>query len=135
MSETVFNHTPARHGWKRDMEWARAAEAVTGPHPVMSPEHWRRGLLAAIVSRDPISQNGKSDLRWHISLQHRDRVPTWEELSRAAHELRPGVVFAAGVPPRSWWINIHPHVLHLWEIHDDNLAAQWRFERMGHEPT
>jgi hypothetical protein len=39
------------------------------------------------------------------------------------------------VPPRSWWINVHPHVLHLYEIKDMALTAQWRAEARGDRPT
>lgn len=96
------------------------------------PTGWRRGLLSAIVSRDEIAP---SDLRWHVSVAHRDRVPSWEELSRSVHELRPGICFAVGIPPRSWWINVHEHVLHAYEMRDGALIDQWRFEGRGDRPT
>jgi hypothetical protein len=37
--------------------------------------------------------------------------------------------------PRSWWINVHENCLHLWELRDANLEAQWRSEAQGHKPT
>jgi hypothetical protein len=93
--------------------------------------------LTALMSRDPIADD---DERWHISLRYGDvgrdgRVPSWEELVATAHELRPGVPFVVGVPPRSWWMNVHPHVLHLWELRDRPLLEQWRAERQGDRPT
>jgi hypothetical protein len=91
-----------------------------------------REVLHALVGREPVAPG---DDRWHISLSAAGRVPTWDELANAAHELRPGVAFVAGVPPRSWWINIHEHVLHLWETTDANLLAQWRSERRGDTQT
>jgi len=124
--------------WQRDYQWERAAHkemrARGWPTEVPLPQAFKRGQLAAIVGREPVDGKG-DDLRWHISLQHRLRIPNWEELVSAGHELRPGVVFVIGVPPRSWWINVHPRVLHLWELRDEALAAQWRFERQGHRPT
>lgn len=124
----------ASSGWQRDHEWQRSLEgALTDwPDGAEPPTCWRRGPLAALVGREPV---GKDDPRWHISVQHQDRVPSWEEMVQAAHALRPGIVFVIGVPPRSWWMNIHPHVLHLWELRDEALIGQWRFEGQGHEPS
>lgn len=121
-------------GWQRigtptdlaDM-WRR--EGLPPPAPVV----WRRGkLLEALVGRESIADG---DPRWHISIRAHGRVPSWDELVDAAHELRPGVVFCMPMPPRSWWINVHEHVLHLWEIRDANLERQWEGERLGQVPT
>lgn len=96
------------------------------------PLAYESGMVRAIVGREPVA---KDDFRWHISVSTDIRVPRWEELVTAAHDLRPGVPFAIGVPPRSWWINVHPHTLHLWELHDEYLIAQWRHESRGDKPT
>jgi hypothetical protein len=116
--------------------------ANNGPaNPVSPPRTYRhRNGLTALVGREPLGPGPGEDLRWHISLRYGDpgvngRVPSWEELVQAAHELRPGVAFVIGVPPRSWWINVHPHVLHLWEVRDDALVASWRAEQRGDRPT
>jgi hypothetical protein len=92
-------------------------------------------LYSVILSRDNIGGTGPPDWRWHISAAGRAAVPKWADLVAIAHELRPGVCFVVGVPPRSWWVNVHPHCLHLFETADKNLLDQWRSERMGHEPT
>jgi hypothetical protein len=119
--------------WKRDYQWEQTLKATLGDTwKGETPRAFRKGLLEALVSRDEIATG---DLRWHVSLKHRDRIPTWEELVQAGHELRPGVVFVIAVPPRSWWINVHPHVLHLYEIKDMALTAQWRAEARGDRPT
>jgi hypothetical protein len=123
----------ASGGWKTEsmpVEFLRAwREQAPETEP---PTMYRKGQLTALVGREDL---GDGD-RWHISIRYGDpdangRIPTWEELVAAAHELRPGVPFAIGIPPRSWWINVHPHVLHLYEIHDDALVAQWRAEARG----
>jgi hypothetical protein len=93
---------------------------VEPPREFVHPE----GLIA-LRTRDEIEPD---DWRWHISLRHKERVPTWDELARAGHELRPGVCFCIGVPPRSWWMNLHENVLHLYELKDEALMAQWRAE-------
>ena len=98
------------------------------------PRAFRKGPLTALVGREPVGPE-RLDFRWHISLSASGRVPSWEELSAAAHELRPGVAFAVGVPPQSWWINVHRHTLHLWELRDEALLEQWLGERMGMERT
>jgi hypothetical protein len=120
---------------------AKLVELWAADHPgVEPPTVWRHANgLTAIVGREPLDTAGR-DLRWHVSVRYGDRgvngrVPTWGELVQAAHELRPGVVFVVGVPPRSWWVNVHPDVLHLYETRDEALVAQWRAEQRGHEPT
>lgn len=126
--------------WKRDHAWEHEMHKTLGAEMIAAwpggpPTCWRKGMLAAMMSRDDVSSDRSGDLRWHISLQHQDRVPGWQELSMAGHELRPGVVFCVGVPPKSWWINVHENVLHLWELRDEALVGQWRFEGRGDQPT
>lgn len=106
--------------------------------PVPPPVVWRNGTdLQAMMGREPVGPDKEAleDLRWHISITGPDRVPTWGEMVEAAHSLRPGVVFCVPMPPRHWWINVHPDALHLWQIDDKNLEAQWRSEALGQVPT
>jgi hypothetical protein len=93
--------------------------------------------FSVLRSRDNIAADGgPPDWRWHISVAGRDlRPPPWELLVAVGHQLRPGVVFVVGVPPRSWWINEHPGCLHLWEMRDPALEAQWREEGRGDQPS
>jgi hypothetical protein len=115
--------------------WRRHnGEEVEPPRAYQNPNG-----LTAFVGREPLGTNG-SDWRWHISARygnpgHNGRVPSWEELVSAAHELRPGVVFVIGVPPRSWWMSVHPDVLHLYETHDQALIEQYRANALGDAPT
>jgi hypothetical protein len=39
------------------------------------------------------------------------------------------------VPPRSWWMNVHPDVLHLHETTDEALIEQYRANAMQATPT
>lgn len=112
--------------------WREQQPDLEAPKVYASPNG-----LTAIMCREPVADD---DLRWHISVRYGDpgvngRIPTWDELVNTAHELRPGVPFVIGIPPRSWWINVHPHVLHLYETRDEALVATWREERMAHQPT
>lgn len=106
---------------------------------IPAPIVWENSKLglSAMVGREPVGPHVEAleDLRWHISMRARDRIPTWEELVEAAHQLRPGVVFCVPLPPRTWWINVHEHVLHIWEVRDTNLVNQWKSERTGDRPT
>jgi hypothetical protein len=128
-------------GWTRGEHQSVFVEAwrdKCGDEPMPEAWHHRDGRTA-LVGREPMEADG-SDRRWHISVRYGDpgidgRVPSWDELVATAHELRPGIVFVVGIPPRSWWINVHPHVLHMWEVRDEALVASWRAERRGHEPT
>lgn len=116
-----------RTGFPDDLanDWRAAGLAV--------PERYQtRSGLVALVSRDPIPNGGD---RWHISVTAQGRVPKWAELADCAHELRPGVVFVLGLPPKSWWINVHEYCLHLYETRDQPLIEQWRFEGRGDTPT
>ena len=89
--------------------------------------------FSCIVTRDEIAPG---DERWHISVAGRDnKVPSWTTMAAVGHELRPGVPFAIGIPPKSWWINVHEGCLHLYEIKDANLIAQWRHEARGDKPS
>lgn len=86
-------------------------------------------------SRDNIGTGALPDWRWHISVSGEKDVPRWRDLVAIGHELRPGVCFVVGCPPKSWWINVHEHCLHLYETKDENLIAQWRAEGQGHAPS
>lgn len=86
-------------------------------------------------SRDNIGTAVMPDWRWHISVSGESAVPRWADLVAIGHHLRPGICFVVGVPPRSWWINVHEFCLHLYESKDENLMAQWKSEAQGHTPT
>lgn len=91
---------------------------------------------SVIVTRDDIATDARvPDLRWHVSVAGDVDVPAWAHLAAIGHRLRPGVVFVLGVPPKSWWINIHEHCLHLWETKDEFLIDCWRSERRGDGPS
>jgi hypothetical protein len=109
-------------------------EASDQPLPLV---YMTPGGLVALVSREDF---GGGDMRWHISVRFGDpgingRVPTWEEMVDAAHSLRPGIVFVIGVPPRSWWMSVHPDVLHLHEVRDPALVEQYRANALGSVPS
>lgn len=129
----------ASNGWKQvntPPEFREMWEAAHGPD-VPCPMAYERGPLFALVGREPVVDG---DVRWHISMRYGEpgvngRIPTWEELVSAAHDLRPGVVFIVPVPPKSWWMNIHPHVLHMHETRDEPLVQMFKDNAVGSRVT
>jgi len=113
-------------------EFAKSWRERYADAEVAVPRVFEKAGLRALVGREPVV---KGDWRWHISLSGPGRIPTWEELVDAAHELRPGVMFAIPMPPRSYWVNVHPHVIHLWETQDEHLIAEWKRSARGDRPT
>jgi hypothetical protein len=90
------------------------------------PEHCetfvhRLRMLSAIRSQD--------EGRWHLSVAHVSRIPTWEGLGHARDHLIPADVWMmVPHPPRRYWLNLNRRVLHLWEFRDDLLIEQFKFE-------
>jgi hypothetical protein len=115
--------------------WREQSPGVEPPKAYQHPNG-----LTAFVGREPYGPYDDPDVRWHISVRYGNpgangRIPTWEEIVQTAHELRPGVVFVIGVPPRSWWMNVHPHVLHLHETRDEPLIQSFHANAMDATPT
>lgn len=55
--------------------------------------------------------------KWHLSISHKNRLPTYEELKDARYRFCPDVKYMAQIfPPKEEFVNIHPYCLHLWEI-------------------
>lgn len=135
--------------WSRDYEYEQVAHARL--EEAMRQANWLRAAmngqplpmgykcgptLRALVGREPVNRKtGESDLRWHISVNgsfEEPRLPTWHELVECAHQIRPGVTFVVGIPPRSWWmadLESGKYVLHLWQLKDDNLEKSWFDQR------
>lgn len=54
---------------------------------------------------------------WHMSISHRKRNPTWEEVRTARYALLPdGVTMAMLLPPVDEYVNVHEFCFHLWEM-------------------
>jgi hypothetical protein len=106
-------------------------------HGSFDVQHEGRSF-SVFLTRDNVAPGPRQvpDWRWHLSIAGRDmKVPEWNTIAAVAHQVRPGIPFALGVPPKSWWINVHSGALHLWELKDANLLDQWRHERLGQKPT
>lgn len=114
------------------MRGALAADArhwVWNALPAVLPATWRlleEGedggkyycdlLELGVIVSGAVEQDGR---RWiHLSCSHARRIPRWNEL-REVKELFLGDFYAYQVlPPKERYVNIHPHVLHLWRCLD-----------------
>lgn len=74
------------------------------------PGRWKsHDGMTLIVSID----NG----RWHLSIAHPDRDPTWKEIHDARYKFVPDeVTMVMFLPPKAQYVNLHEHCFHLWEI-------------------
>lgn len=105
--------------WATDVPWVNAAL------PAAVPEGFRLvaagadgvalvawGYLRVIVS-GAVEGDGR---RWlHLSASTPARVPHWDELVGLKEALLGAESNAVMlIPPRSRWVNIHPHCLHAW---------------------
>lgn len=62
--------------------------------------------------------------RWHLSIAHPKRLPTWEEVREARYHFLPdGVLMAMLLPPKEEYVNVHPFCFHLWEIQGEEAAG------------
>jgi len=66
--------------------------------------------------------------RWvHVSVSHRDRIPTWDEM-RAVKDWAIGrdKLALQVMPPDAEYVNHHPRTLHLWHCLDGNVTPDFR---------
>jgi len=57
------------------------------------------------------------DGRWHMSIAHPNRDPTWIEIRDARYQFIPDEAHMAMIlPPEEEYVNAHEHCFHLWEI-------------------
>lgn len=67
------------------------------------------------------------DFRWHLTLSHSERSPTWDEIN-IARDLVPDDVHLCVPYPRSGFAPKDGLSLHFWEVKDDNLTEQWEYD-------
>lgn len=100
--------------------------------PGVRARRYQRGKLTVLISRDKLPNPGRISYdheRWHLSISHPERYPTWDEIGEARDALIPENVWLCMVhPPRAFWLNYNGHVLHLFELDDPPLIAQCKAE-------
>ncbi|HYG67160.1 MAG TPA: hypothetical protein VD838_05850 [Anaeromyxobacteraceae bacterium] len=100
------------------------------PNDVAPYETWApaKSNLKAIRAFEPL-ELGRGERRWHLSISHPTRLPLWDEIRAVRDALLPAdVVLCIPHPPRAWWLSLHPFCLHLWQVNDPQLEAQWRMD-------
>jgi hypothetical protein len=89
--------------------------------PVIGCRAFKRAEISVIV--------GIEHDRWHLSIAHPRRYPTWEEIKEARYRFVPDrVTMAMLLPPRREYINLHPNCFHLYELRETLIL-----QPMGHE--
>jgi hypothetical protein len=86
---------------------------------------WRSDSLGiAVIMSGATEQDGK---RWlHLSLSRKSRLPSWDDVRLVKNLFLGRERLAVQVlPPESRYINIHPHVLHLWSCMDGDAVPDF----------
>lgn len=61
--------------------------------------------------------------RWHLSIAHTRRYPTWDEIAEARYRILPPDITAALIlPPKEHYVNLNKHCFQVVEVRDDGLA-------------
>lgn len=91
--------------------WRRVDPVVPGQSLWVHP----RRQLVAMVGYGRFG----SEAWLHVSVRHKHGIPAWPDLAFTKASLlgddRKAIVV---LPERAHWVNLHPHVLHLWSRTD-----------------
>lgn len=89
---------------------------------------YHMGGVTIMAAREPYDDDARpsaltrpapdSTLLWHLSISHRKRYPTWDEIMQARTHCLPADRAFAQLFPSSFeeFVNIHDNCFHLWEI-------------------
>jgi hypothetical protein len=82
---------------------------------------FKMGECSILVSKDAE--------RWHLSISHPRRYPTWDEILKARTELIPDSAYMVMcLPPKEHYVNLHHNCFHFWETTDEKL--EWIMEQI-----
>jgi hypothetical protein len=118
----TFKNRPATPRRDLSPQGAEAESLLTAIAGAFHAERWLVGNCTVMCAREPFG----GGLRWHISVAHPHRYPTWDEIKTAIYdipaiELPKGRTFAQllGGPVRDGdWVNAHENCFHFYEIDD-----------------
>jgi hypothetical protein len=95
------------------MNWERAIP----PSGLEHVEHWKSDTGAAVF----VAREGD---RWHMSIAHPKRLPTWPEVHEARYRFLPEqMVVGMLLPPKADYVNKHQYCFHLWEIQGEEAYS------------
>lgn len=110
------------------------AERIADPAGVI--QLWRdNGVIAAgcfqleecsvILAHEPLGPAG--EYRWHLSIAHPYRYPTWDEIAEARYQLLDdNLLMVMVLPPSDQYVNAHPNCFHLHECPEAQEITQRR---------
>ncbi|HSC05469.1 MAG TPA: hypothetical protein VLD59_01430 [Steroidobacteraceae bacterium] len=104
-------------------EWAASQEAAMIGNGAIVARCWILGECSILVGREPVASDGS--YRWHLSIAHRRRYPTWDEIKMARYsipELRDMPLMVQLLPKiddPGQWTNLHDNCFHLYESTPD----------------
>lgn len=114
------------------IQYVPAPRRLEDPAPVV--RQWRaQGVIAAgtfavgecfaIIAHEPLGPDG--EYRWHLSISHPDRYPTWDEISHARYQLLDDDLYMVMIlPPTREYVNVHDFCFHLHECPEVNATAR-----------
>jgi len=82
--------------------------------PISTARQYSVNGCIVLASHEPYKKNGSSGI--HISISHRSRYPTWDEIKYVRYKLGPSnKTMIIVLPPKQTYVNVHPNCFHLWE--------------------
>ena len=95
--------------------------------PQQSPINWERIATPDFLGEAKVYESfpdrhlrcivAREEGRWHLSMSHRSRYPSWDEMADARYRFVPNrAQMAMLAPPREEFVNAHDTTLHLWEV-------------------
>lgn len=91
--------------------------------PVHGSQAYRtENNVTVICAKEPCGPQGQ--IRWHLSIAHNRRYPTWDEIRDIRYALVPDeVMVAMFLPPRREYVNQHPYCFHLFEVIESEVPS------------
>lgn len=124
--------TPFRRQRIKDLGYRLEATLSDGALKIPAQAMWIDPVLLLAVMEGRELHEGKV---WHhISVSHRDRQPSWNEMSMVKGHFMGDHVEAYMIhPPKERFININPKVLHWFACldHPDGILPDFRISGVG----
>ena len=100
---------------------ASAFERMPVPDGLPYCQAYRFNGCSVFCGVEPVTERGIVRMRWHVSIAHPSRYPTWDEIKAARYELVPkNITMAMILPPPDEYVNLHGNCFHLHEIDGEN---------------
>ena len=78
---------------------------------------------AVILGHEPLGPGGER--RWHLSISHPKRFPTWDEIKAARYFFIPEeATMAMLLPPKEEYVNVHTNCFHLHEFVGNEVISK-----------